>query len=111
MAIPDYQEFMLPLLRAISDGTQYHIREVTQQLASALGMTEEERRQMLPSGQQSVVGNRMGWAKTYLKKAGLLENPKRGYVQITEEGRAALSGHPSRIDTDFLKRYPEFIEF
>jgi restriction system protein len=109
MPIPDYQHFMLPLLEAIADGGQHHIRELTQQVTEAL--TEDDRRQLLPSGQQTVVSNRVGWAKFYLKKAGLLDNPKRGYVQITDAGRNALARQPPIIDADFLKSYPAFLDF
>ncbi len=111
MAIPDYQDFMLPLLQAVADGNEYRIRDVTDQLADTLGVTQEERQQLLPSGQQSVVANRVAWAKTYLKKAGLLDNPRRGYVRISGEGCKALATHPTKIDNDFLTRYASFIDF
>jgi restriction system protein len=111
MAIPDYQDFMLPLLQAVSDGNDYRVRNVTGQLADTLGLTQEERQQLLPSGQQTYLGNRIGWASTYLKKAGLLESPKRGYVRITGEGCKALAVHPTKIDNAFLKKYASFIDF
>ena len=111
MPIPDYQGFMLPFLQVISDGREHHVREIVTKLADQLGLTEEERRQMLPSGQQSLVANRVGWAKTYLKKAGLLDNPRRGYVRITQAGSQALSDNPGKIDNNFLDQYPSFQEF
>jgi restriction system protein len=111
MSIPGYQDFMLPLLKAVSDGAQYSIRDVTEQLADQVGLSQEDRQQVLPSGSQSVVANRVGWAKTYLKKAGLLDSPKRGTVQITQEGLRALAQNPTVIDTQFLKRYPSFLGF
>jgi len=111
MPIPDYQEFMLPLLRAISDGTEHHIRDVTSQLSDVMGLTQEERQMLLPSGQQSVVANRVGWAKTYLKKAGLLDNPKRGYVRITSEGHQILATNPPSIDSKMLKQFGSFLDF
>lgn len=111
MAIPDYQGFMYPLLRAIANGHEHSIRDIVGQLADQLGLTAEERQQMLPSGQQSLVANRVGWAKTYLKKAGLLDNPKRGRVSITKAGLDALSNNPGAIDNEFLSRYPSFAEF
>jgi restriction system protein len=80
-------------------------------LADQLGLTNEERQTMLPSGQQSLVANRVGWAKTYLKKAGLLDNTRRGYVRITQAGIQVLADNPSRIDRQFLDRYPSFQEF
>jgi restriction system protein len=109
--IPGYQDFMLPLLKAVSDGTQHSIRDVTEQLADQVGLSQEERQQVLPSGQQTVVANRVGWAKAYLKKAGLIDSPQRGSVRITQEGLKALAENPAVIDTQFLKRYPSFLGF
>jgi restriction system protein len=111
MPIPDYQGFMLPFLHVVSDDQEYHVRDIVAKLADQLGLTDEERQQMLPSGQQSLVANRVGWAKTYLKKAGLLDNPRRGYVRITQAGIQALADNPGRIDNQFLDRYPSFLEF
>jgi restriction system protein len=111
MAIPDYQDFMLPLLQAISDGKEYHIRDVTVRLADTLGLSQDDRQQLLPSGQQSVVANRVAWAKTYLKKAGLLDSPKRGYIRISGDGCKALATHPTKIDNEFLKKYATFVDF
>jgi restriction system protein len=111
MPIPDYQGFMFPLLQAISDGQEHSVRDIVVRLSDQLGLTAEERQQMLPSGQQSLVSNRVGWAKTYLKKAGLLDNPKRGRVRITKAGLDALSQNSNKIDNEFLSRYPSFAEF
>ena len=111
MPIPDYQDFMLPLLQAVSDGKDHHIRDVTTLLADSLGLSQEQRHQLLPSGQQSVVANRVAWAKTYLKKAGLLDSPKRGYIRISGSGCKALATHPTKIDNDFLKKYASFVDF
>ncbi len=74
-------------------------------------MSEEDRTKLLPSGQQPIFYNRVGWARTYLKKAGLLEDPKRGYFQITNRGKEVLDDNPSRIDMKFLRKFPEYIEF
>jgi restriction system protein len=111
MPIPDYQGFMLPFLQTVSDGQEQHIRHIVNKLADKLGLTDDERRQMLPSGQQSLVANRVGWAKTYLKKAGLLDNSRRGYVRITPAGIQALTSNPGKIDKQFLDQYPLFQEF
>lgn len=111
MSIPGYQDFMLPLLQAVSDGGQYSIRDLTEQLANRVGLGQEERQQLLPSGQQTVVANRVAWAKSYLKKAGLIDSPKRGTVRITQDGLKALAQNPAVIDTQFLKRYPSFLGF
>lgn len=83
MAIPNYQACMLPLLEILADGQQHRIPAVVSQLADHFGLSEAERAQRLPSGQQRVISNRVGWAKTYLKKAGLLTNPTRGTICIS----------------------------
>jgi restriction system protein len=111
MAIPDYQDCMLPLLEALADGKDYQLRAVTTVLADRFGLSEDERRELLPSKSQSVIANRVAWAKTYLKKAGLLSQPGRGLVRITEEGWAVLAKKPARIDNEFLRGYPSFTEF
>lgn len=66
---------------------------------------------MLPSGTQEVIVNRVGWAKTYLTKAGLLSTPKRGFFEITERGRLLLAENPVSVDSKFLQRYDEFNAF
>lgn len=111
MPIPDYQTLMLPLLEFAADGEEHHIREATQALAGRFHVSEEERKELLPSGIQYIFDNRVGWARTYLKKADLIKYTKRGYFQITDRGRDVLSKRPSRIDIAFLRQYPEFIEF
>lgn len=109
--IPNYQSFMFPFLQAVSDGREHCFRDVVATLVGQLGLTDDERQQMLPSGQQSIVANRIGWAKTYLKKAGLLDYPKRGYVRITKTGLQALANNSGKIDNEFLNRYPSFLDF
>lgn len=87
------------------------MKELTKNVADSFDLTDEERERMLPSGQQSYINNRVGWAKSYLKKAALLENPSRGKVRITTDGRAALAVAPPEINCDFLMKYPAFVEF
>jgi len=111
MAIPDFQSIMLPLLELSGDGKVHYIHDTVDQLAAQFKLTGEERAKLLPSGQQPVFYNRVGWARTYLKKAGLLADPKRGYFQITERGREVLADDPSRIDMKFLRQFPEYLEF
>ncbi len=111
MAIPDFQTIMLPLLRLAADGEVHYIHDAVSILADEFDLAEEERTRLLPSGQQPIFYNRVGWARTYLKKAGLLEDPKRGYFQITPRGKAVLEDNPSRIDMKFLRQFPEYIEF
>ena len=101
MAIPDYQACMLPLLRFASDGKEHQLKDAAEQLAKEFGLTANELQEFLPSGQQPIFMNRIGWARTYLSKAGLLRSPRRGHFQITERaldimrrGVAGLSGNP-----------------
>ena len=83
MTIPTYAQFMLPLLKLAAEGEQvYPVAQLRKRLAEQLGITPEQQAIQLPSGRQSVFDNRVGWASTYLRKAGLLSRPKRGYVQI-----------------------------
>lgn len=111
MAIPDFQTIMLPLLRYLSDGKEHHMLDTHDALAKEFGLTEKELKELLPSGQDSVFKNRVGWARTYMKKAGLIESTKRGYYKITERGKKVLEEKPLKIDIKYLTRFPEFIEF
>ncbi|RME85486.1 MAG: restriction endonuclease [Caldilineae bacterium] len=111
MGIPDYQTLMRPLLEVLSDGREHTLRECVDVLAERFRLSREERAELLPSGQQAIFDNRVGWARTYLKKAGLLEAPGRGRVRITPRGRETLANTQDRIDVDFLMRYEEFREF
>lgn len=111
MAIPDYQTLMLPLLRLLSDNNEHLLREAVQELANEFNLTEEERRQLLPSGVSTVIGSRVGWARTYLHKAGLVESKRRGCLQISARGLSILKKKPLKIDVEFLRQYPEFVEF
>ena len=111
MAIPDYQTCMLPFLRCLSDGAEHTLRDAEESLAEHFKLTPAERAELLPSGQQGIFKNRIGWARTYLKKAALLEAPKRGVFKITERGIKTLATNPTKIDAKYLEQFPEFIEF
>jgi restriction system protein len=111
MAIPDYQTMMLPLLKLAADEKEHFIHNAIDQLVRVFNLSEQERKELLPSGQQMIFDNRVGWARTYLKKAGLLESTKRGFFKITTAGLEALKQQPNEINVDFLKRYPGFVEF
>lgn len=111
MAIPDYQSLMLPLLALAADGQEHSIREAREHLAASLGLTADEREELLPSGRQPVFDNRVAWAKTYLQQAGLLAAPRRAHFQITDRGRQVLAKKPAAIDIKLLDRFPEFVEF
>jgi len=108
--IPDYQSIMLPMLKVVADGQEHKYRDLIDALANVFALSEDERREPLASG-QSIFDNRVGWAKTYLKKAGLLDNPKRATIVITELGRQTLAKDPERIDTRYLRQFPAFLEF
>lgn len=111
MQIPDYQTIMLPLLEVLSDGKIYTTRELIEALSAKFRLGDEERKELLPSGQQPIFDNRVGWARTYLKKAGLVESDKRGTQKISAKGLEVLKKKPSRIDVAYLEQFPEFIEF
>lgn len=111
MDIPDYQTVMLPILEIASDGAGHTFREIVELLSEKYKLTEDQKKELLPSGTQAIFDNRIGWAKTYLKKAGLLQYPKRGSIQITERGKSVLSEKPEKLDAKFLKRFEEFNEF
>ena len=109
--IPTYDEMMLPFLEILSDKKEHSLQEVVDILQEHFDTTEEEKRQLTPSGQQPVFRNRVGWARTYLKKAGLLDSNRRAVYTITERGLKVLAEGPQKIDNEFLSRFPEFLEF
>jgi len=111
MSIPDYQSILLPLLKLAQDRKEHSLRASADVIADEFQLTLEERTQLLPSGNQTVFFNRVGWARTYLCKAGLLESNRRGFFQITPRGKDLLTEKPQKITSKSLERYPEFIEF
>jgi restriction system protein len=112
MAVPDYQSLILPLLRfAAEKEDETSTGEAVDILAKELGLTEEDLKEMLPSGIQSTFFNRVAWAFTYMKKAGLPESTRRGYYRITSRGRELLKKQPRTINVKLIKQYPEFLGF
>lgn len=109
--IPDYQACMLPLLKFAADEKVHTLSEAVTNIANQFKLTEEEKQQMLPSGLQAVIFNRVGWARTYLKKAGLLEDPKRATFKITKRGLELLKENLPELSTKYLTRYEEFVAF
>ena len=109
--IPTYEKIMLPLLKYLEDGNEHGISEIHDYLALKFNLSEEEERELLPSGQQPIFRNRIGWASTYMKKAGLLISPKRAHLKISEKGIELLKENPPEITAKFLTRYPEFVIF
>lgn len=94
-----------------ADGGEYSLREAIENLAQYFSLSDEERQAMLPSGRQATFDNRVGWARTYLKKANLLQTTRRGYFQITAKGKSTLAERPIEINVKYLERFPEFLEF
>lgn len=111
MPIPDYQAIMLPLLKFTTDQQEHSLREAIEALANRFQLTEEERKELLPSGRQPTFDNRVGWARTHLKKAGLVESTKRGYFRITDRGFDVIKSNPVEINAKLLKQFPEYLEF
>lgn len=109
--IPDYQSLMLPLLKLLSDGKEHKYRELIETLAEKFHLTAEERKDLLASGNQPIFDNRVGWAKTYLKKAGLIESTQRATFVITQLGKEVLSKNPDKIDVKYLNQFSSFVEF
>jgi restriction system protein len=102
---------MLPFLEVLQDGQERTMRDVTEMLAVRFKLTDEERQEHLPSGPQPLFYNRVAWAKTHLKYAGLIDNPVRGKVSIAEAGRKVLLQKPATVNCRFLKRFPGYLKF
>jgi restriction system protein len=111
MSIPDFQSIMLPLLQFTADMQEHSFREAVIRLAPVFQLTEEEKNELLPSGRQHSFDNRLNWASSYLKHAGLLESRKRGYFKITKRGLGVLHHPPEKITIDYLMQFPEFQQF
>jgi len=111
MAIPGFEYFMLPILNKIKDGNEYYIKDIIEKIINETDLTEQERSQFLPSGSTLVVNSRIGWARTYLSKAGLLQSSKRGYINITNEGKKLLNKNINDISIKTLEQYEVFIKW
>lgn len=110
MAIPDYQTLMLPVLKVAAAG-QTRVPIASGIIADQFGLTEEEREELLPSGKQAILHNRIHWAKFYMTRAGLIKSPSRGFFVATDIGRALLATNPKKVDVEILKKYPKFVDF
>lgn len=111
MAIPDFQKIMLPLLEFAGDGKDHTLREAADQLGGHFKLTPEEKKELLPSGGQTRFDNRVHWSRSYLKQAGLVENPARGTFRITDDGRKVLAKKPPQIDIKLLMQFEKFVQF
>ena len=108
--IPDFQKIMRPFLNIISDGLEHTTSETNEKIAAHFKLSEEELNQYLPSGVAKTFPNRVAWAKSYFKMAGLLENTKRSSFKITEAGKQFLKDNPTEITIKILKTLPAFLE-
>lgn len=108
MPIPKFDELMLPLLQMLQDGQEPSLREAFDYLSNHFNLSPEEREKLLPSGRQRIIENRVGWARTFLKKAEMIEYPRRGYMRILERGKKYLEQKPTSLTAKDLKKWPEF---
>lgn len=111
MAVPGYQEFMLPLLKLASDGQEHKLSEAIDAVADMIGVSAEDREILLPSRTQTQLYNRVGWSITYLAKALLLEKSARGRFKITDRGMEVVRSKPDRVDSAYLERFDEYRSF
>ncbi len=112
MPIPDFESIMLPLLEIVRDGKEWSMTDAESELIARLKLTEEETSQLKPSSTtETLFQNRMRWARFYLKKASLLDDPRRGITRITPNGLKVLQQKPNSINIEFLRQFPSFIEF
>jgi len=111
MAVPKFQEIMLPMLRLAADEKVWSIAQAREELTRHFQLTSEDQEELLPSRRQARYTNRVAWAKVYLERGGLLASPKRAHFRITERGKQVLSNPPAEINIDFLSQYPEFQDF
>lgn len=111
MPVPKYYEMQRPFLEALKDGKQHSLRDIEKFIIAHFNLTKKDIAEMLPSGKQSVVRNRVGWASTYLKKAGLIESPARAVFKITEVGQDTLRNGPEVIDETYLFQFKSFRQF
>ena len=111
MPVPDYQTLMLPTLKVYADGGKSSIVGVAEAVGNAIGLTKEEMGEMLSSGKQPVLYNRVSWAVIYMSRAGLLRKIGRGAYELTGDGRALLERDPGRVDNSVLKNYPDYVNW
>lgn len=111
MTVPSFQDFMLPILKLIADNCEHKSRDIVEKAAEVLNLSEEDKQEKLPSQTQATYYNRAMWARTYLKKARLLDYPARGIIKITQRGLDLLNANSKKITKDSLMQYDEFRDF
>jgi restriction system protein len=105
MPIPDFQSVMLPVLQCLASGQVVDAKSIRKSIAEVFSLNDEEKQELLPSGKQTVINNRIGWAITYMKKAGLISSAGKGQYLITDNGQKVLASNLNRIDVKFLKQF------
>jgi restriction system protein len=102
---------MKPMLEILKDEQKHPFAEIRQSLTKYFSLSDEEVEKLVPSGKQTILKNRIGWARTYLHKAGLIEIPESRYLKITERGKQVIEENPETINVKYLMKFPEFVEF
>lgn len=111
MAVPDFQTIMRPLLAFHADGEEHEVATTRGLVADFFDLSPEEQAERIPSGRVTTLQNRVGWATTYLLRAGMLERPRRAHYRITPRGKETLAKHPERVDLSVLNQFEEFQDF
>lgn len=111
MSVPDFQTLMRPILEHLSDGGDRAVKDLVEALSDRFQLTEEERAELIPSGRQRRMYNKVHWAVTHLFQAGLLTRPSRGHVRITDAGHDVLARYADRVDMSVLRTFPSYVEF
>lgn len=111
MTLPGFQDLMLPVLKYAATREEHSLREVVDFLIKEFSISPEDGAIKIPSGSQPIFYNRVGWARTYLKQAGLLEQTRRSYLKITERGKSVLKEKDLQLDMKYLEKFPEYLEF
>ena len=109
--IPDFQSIMLPMLKLLENGEPKTLNEVMKSLTAHYNLTEEHLKIKVPSGQMGLFRNRVGWTRSYLKKAGLIKYPDRGVYEITQIGKEFLESNPNELRMKQLERFPKYQEW
>ncbi len=111
MPLPqNYQDLMLPALKAI-EKKPVAIKDLLSEISDSLKLSDEERAQKVGKGNYTKIYTQLNWAIAYMFQAGLIDRPQRGWVSITQEGAKVLASNPSKIDNEFLKKFPSFVSF
>jgi restriction system protein len=109
MQIPSYEELMPFVLKHATQ--EREVRETTEYISNQIGLSEDERKLRIPSGTDTIINSRLSWAISYLVQAGLLERPRRAHFIITSAGRKVLENDIDLLNTEYLKKIPEFVDF